>query len=124
MTKVLIAEDNPVNLELLQELLQLSAFEIVEAHDGQEALTKMAETQPNLILMDISLPLLDGFAVISRIRQHPQFCHIPVVAVTAYAMKEDKERILAAGFNSYVTKPIDSSVLLREVQRLTRAAAT
>jgi CheY-like chemotaxis protein len=124
MTKVLVAEDNPVNLELLQELLQLSAFEIVEAHDGQEALIKMAETQPNLILMDISLPLLDGFAVISRIRQHPQFCHIPVVAVTAYAMKEDKERILAAGFNSYVTKPIDSIVLLREMHRLMRAAGT
>jgi two-component system, cell cycle response regulator DivK len=118
MNKILIAEDNPVNLELLREILEAGHYQVVEAGDGREALAKIEETQPDLVLLDINMPVLDGFGAIREIRAHPRYSRLPVVAVTAYAMKDDRERILAAGFNGYVSKPIDAAALLRELQRL------
>lgn len=117
MSKILIAEDNLVNRELLREMLEAGNYHVAEARDGKEALAKIDEVNPDLVLLDINMPVLDGFAVLQRIREHPTFCQIPVLAVTAYAMKEDRERVLGAGFNSYVTKPIDSTVLFRELKR-------
>jgi CheY-like chemotaxis protein len=120
MKKILIAEDNPVNRELLREILEAGNYEVVEAGDGQEALAKIEEAEPDLVLLDINMPVLDGFATISRIREDPQFSRLPVLAVTAYAMKEDRERVLEAGFDGYLSKPIDAAALLRELQRLMR----
>ena len=117
MNTILIAEDNLVNRELLREMLESRDYQVVEAHDGKEALAKIEEIQPALILLDINMPVLDGFAVLEHIRGNPKFSQIPVVAVTAYAMKEDTERVLAAGFNGYIAKPIDSGLLFREIQR-------
>jgi len=117
MNRILIAEDNPVNRELLREIREADNYDVVEAGDGQEALAKLEQSAPDLVLLDINMPVLDGFAALRRIRQHPRFSQLPVVAVTAYAMKEDREKILQAGFNSYLSKPINAAALLRELQR-------
>lgn len=119
MTKILIAEDNPVNRELLREILEAGSYCVTEARNGQEALQKIDEVNPDLVLLDINMPVLDGYAVIRQIRESPRFRHLPVVAVTAYAMKEDRDRVLGAGFDSYVSKPIDPTVLFRELRRFT-----
>ncbi|HET9285601.1 MAG TPA: response regulator [Candidatus Angelobacter sp.] len=118
-TTILIAEDNAVNRELLREMLEAGDYRVVEAKNGQEALTKIEEAEPDLVLLDINMPVMDGFAVIRWIREHPKFRKLPVVAVTAYAMKEDRERMLNAGFNGYVAKPIEFALLFKEIRRLT-----
>jgi CheY-like chemotaxis protein len=117
MSTILIAEDNLVNRELLREMLEARNYRVAEARDGKEALAKIDEIKPDLVLLDINMPVLDGFAVIRRIREHPTFHRVPVLAVTAYAMKEDRERILNAGFNSYIAKPIDSAALFKELKK-------
>src|SRR5579862_7487419 len=117
MTKILIAEDNAVNRELLCEILT-GEYQVVEAADGQEAVAKVEETRPDLVLLDINMQVLDGFAVLQRLRENPDFAELPVIAVTAYAMKFDRERILSAGFDGYVSKPISAAALLGEVEAL------
>ena len=124
MTTILIAEDNAVNRELLREILEASDYRVVEARNGQEALTRIEEAQPDLVLLDINMPIMDGFAVIRWVREHPKFRQLPVVAVTAYAMKEDRERMLNAGFNGYVAKPIESALLFKEITRSTTCSSS
>jgi CheY-like chemotaxis protein len=118
MIKVLIAEDNPVNRELLRELLELVGCTVLEACDGQEALRVIEQSQPELLLLDIGMPVMDGFAVIQRIRENPRLAKLPVVAVTAYAMRGDQERILNSGFDGYLSKPINPPSLIQELDRL------
>ncbi len=118
MIRVLIAEDNAVNRELLRELLELRGYTVLEACDGQEALRIIEQTPPDLLLLDIGMPVMDGFAVIRRIRENPRLAKLPVVAVTAYAMRGDKERILNSGFDGYLSKPINSSSLASELDRV------
>ncbi|HKB98546.1 MAG TPA: response regulator [Terriglobales bacterium] len=118
MTKILLAEDNAVNRELLRELLEARGFEVDEACDGQEALDMIAQTQPDILLLDIGMPVLDGFAVVQKIRGNPRYATLPVLAVTAYAMQGDREKILNAGFNGYLSKPINTRSLTEELERL------
>lgn len=118
MKKVLIAEDNAVNRELLRELLEMRGYDVIEACDGQEALLKIAENQPDILLLDISMPVLDGFGTVRRIRENPSISSLPVLAVTAYAMRDDREKVLNSGFDGYLSKPIDPSALDRELERL------
>lgn len=118
MIRVLIAEDNAVNRELLRELLELRGYLVLEACDGQEALRIIDETQPELLLLDIGMPVLDGFAVIRRIRETPRLANLRVVAVTAYAMRGDHERILSSGFDGYLSKPVNPSSLDQELGRV------
>ena len=118
MIKVLIAEDNPVNRELLRELLELVGCTVLEACDGQEALRVIEQSQPELLLLDIGMPVMDGFAVIQRIRENPRLAKLPVVAVTAYAMRGDQERILNSGFDGYLSKPVNPSSLAEELDRV------
>ena len=118
MTKILIAEDNAVNRELLRELLEIRGHTVAEACDGEEALRIIERTQPDLVLLDIGMPLLDGFAVIRKIRENPRFASMPVVAVTAYAMQGDREKILSAKFDGYLSKPIDARSLVQELDRV------
>ena len=94
MTKILVAEDNAVNRELLRELLEMRGYTVMEACDGEEALRMIEQTQPDLVLLDIGMPVLDGFGVMRKIRENPRFASLPVVAVTAYAMQGDREKIL------------------------------
>lgn len=118
MIRLLVAEDNAVNRELLRELLELRGYTVLEACDGQEALRIIEQTQPELLLLDIGMPVMDGFTVIRRIRENPQLAKLPVVAVTAYAMRGDQERILNSGFDGYLSKPIDPSSLAEELERV------
>lgn len=121
MSKVLVVEDNSVNLELLCEMLQLNDYEIVEARDGQEALARLNEVYPDIVLLDVNMPRMDGFAVIDRVRGNPRFLRLPVIAVTGYAMQEDLDKMLVAGFDSYVIKPINLKSLLAEMSRLIKS---
>jgi CheY-like chemotaxis protein len=118
MSKVLIAEDNAVNRELLRELLEMRGYIVVEACDGGEALRVIEETQPDLLLLDIGMPVLDGFAVVAKIRENPRLAQLPVVAVTAYAMQGDREKILNAKFDGYLSKPVNPQSLAEELDRL------
>jgi len=116
--RVLIADDNPVSRELIREILEHDQYEVIEAGDGGEALAKAREHQPDLALLDIQMPVMDGNAVIREIRADPRLSHIPVAALTAYAMHGDRERALAAGFNSYITKPIEIPDFRAQVAKL------
>jgi CheY-like chemotaxis protein len=118
MIKVLIAEDNAVNRELLRELLEARGYAVLEARDGQEALHMIEQAQPELLLLDIGMPVLDGFAVVRRIRENPRLALLPVVAVTAYAMRGDREKILNSGFDGYLSKPLNPSALTEELDRV------
>jgi two-component system, cell cycle response regulator DivK len=117
MNRILVAEDNAVNLELLREMLEGLRCEVVEATNGEQALAKVEETEPDLILLDINMPKLNGYDVLTRLRQNRKFSAVPVLAVTAYAMKEDQQKVLEAGFNGYLPKPIDKTRLLGELRR-------
>src|SRR3982074_1402554 len=118
MSKILIAEDNPVNRELLRELLEMRGHTVGEACDGEEALRIVEQSQPDLVLLDIGMPLLDGFGVIRKIRENPRFASMPVVAVTAYAMRGDREKILSSKFDGYLSKPVDARSLVQELDRV------
>jgi len=118
MKKILVAEDNPASSELIREVLSGRGYEIIEACDGRQALEKIEETEPDLVLLDIQLPILDGFAVLSQLRQNPRFANLRVVAVTANVMKEDREKGLRAGFDAYISKPIDAAALRLQVAQL------
>lgn len=115
--KILIAEDDAASRELLAELLASLGYQVVEACDGGEALQKIEETDPDLILLDIQMPVLDGIAVLWRLRGNPRFRDRPVIAVTAYAMQGDCEQTLRAGFDGYIPKPVDAAALRAEMER-------
>jgi two-component system, cell cycle response regulator DivK len=117
MNRILVAEDNAVNLELLREMLEGLRCEVVEATNGEQALAKVEETEPDLILLDINMPKMNGYDVLTRVRQNRKFSAVPILAVTAYAMKEDQQKVLEAGFNGYLPKPIDKTRLLGELRR-------
>ena len=118
MTTVLIAEDNAVNRELLRELLEARGYTVVEACDGQEALHLIEQTKPDILLLDIGMPVLDGFAVVRKIRENPGLATLRVFAVTAYAMQGDREKILNSGFDGYLSKPINAVALAEALEPL------
>jgi two-component system cell cycle response regulator DivK len=117
--KILIAEDNLVSRELLHELLELDGHEVVDAINGREALD-LLEKEPTvqIVLLDLDMPVLDGFGALQQLRLRPGFELIAAVAVTAHAMLGDRERILNAGFDGYVSKPIDRQALRDELARV------
>jgi two-component system, cell cycle response regulator DivK len=117
MSHVLIAEDNPVNRELLRELLESRGYAVTEATDGQETLCELERMRPDLLLLDLDMPVLDGFATVRKIRESPTLESLPVLAVTAYAMRGDRERVLSSGFDGYLSKPIQSRLLFEELER-------
>jgi CheY-like chemotaxis protein len=115
---VLIAEDNDLNRELLRELLQAHGYDVREAVNGRQAIDLMRKARPDVALLDLNMPVLDGFATLKQIRQDPSLFSLPVMAVTASAMRGDREKALAAGFDSYLSKPINSTILYQELNRL------
>jgi len=104
--RVLIVEDNELNMKLFHDLLEASGMEILETRNGIDALRVAKEQRPDLIVMDIQLPEMSGLEVTERIKSDPDLAPIPVIAVTAFAMKGDEERIRAAGCEAYLSKPI------------------
>ena len=115
---ILVAEDNAANRELLREALAMRDYAIVEAVDGEEALRMVKERSPDLVLLDIQMPKLDGYEVLRRIRNHAGRSGTKVIALTALAMRGERERAMAAGFDGYVTKPITISALYVEIERM------
>lgn len=106
---ILIVEDNAMNLELATDLLSLAGHTIRQATTAEEGIRVAAEEVPDLILMDLRLPGMDGFAALRHLRANPKTAHVPTVALTAQAMQGDKEAVREAGFNGYISKPIDTA---------------
>jgi CheY-like chemotaxis protein len=118
MKKIAVVEDNPDNRLLVQVILE-PLYEVVEYETGFAALEGLPKEKADLVLLDISLPEMDGAEVLRRIRADAQLRSLPVIALTAHAMSGDREKFIGAGFNDYVTKPIvDENVLLDAIQRL------
>src|SRR5579864_9058816 len=115
--KVLIVEDNDLNMKLFNDLLEANDYDTLQTKDGMEALTLARQHRPNLILMDIQLPEVSGLEVTRWIKEDSDLCAIPVVAVTAFAMKGDEEKILEGGCEGYIAKPISVVNFLRTVER-------
>jgi two-component system, cell cycle response regulator DivK len=105
-TRVLVVEDNPLNLKLVRDVLLRAGFEVIEAHSGEEGVSQARASAPDLILMDLQLPGIDGTEAMRMIKEDPDATSIPIVALTAFAMSEDRERALRSGFNGYLIKPI------------------
>jgi CheY-like chemotaxis protein len=121
--KILVADDNQVSRELIREVLEDSSQRVLEAENGEEAIEKIVSENPDIVLLDIQMPLFDGYEVLRRVRSDPRFREIPFVALTAYAMKEDREKALASGFNAYVTKPIDGASLRIRIKQMLYASS-
>jgi len=120
MARVLIVDDRASNRELLRTGLEHAGHEVLEAGEGEEALRVMRRERPQLVLLDIQMPGLDGYGVLERVLADEALKEIPVVAVTAYAMAGDRERGKAAGFRDYVTKPVGMRQMLAVVERQLR----
>ncbi len=118
MTKILLVEDNEANRDMLSRRLQRKGFEVTIAVDGGQGLDYANRDRPNLILMDMSLPILDGWETTRRLKADPQTAHIPIVALTAHAMSGDRERALQAGCDDYDTKPVEFARLLGKIEAL------
>ncbi len=114
--RVLVVEDHPTNLELMSYLLTAFGHTPILARDGEEGLAAAARERPAMILLDVQIPKLDGVEVTRRLKRDPSLREIPVVAVTALAMVGDRERLLAAGFDGYIAKPIDAETFLAQVE--------
>jgi CheY-like chemotaxis protein len=115
MKKILIIEDNEQNLYLATFILEKNGYEVVQARDGQEGIELAGQVHPALILLDIQLPVLDGYAVARELRKNPSLGSVPLVAVTSYAMVGDRERVLAAGCTGYIEKPINPETFISEI---------
>lgn len=118
MTRIALVEDNADNRLLARAILE-DSYDVDEYETGQEALDGLRETMPSVVLLDISLPVMDGTEVLRRLRGDSMLAHLPVIALTAHAMTGDRERYLGMGFDAYVAKPIiDEQLLLGEIERL------
>jgi two-component system, cell cycle response regulator DivK len=120
MAKILLVEDNEMNRDMLSRRLQRKGYEVVLALDGQSGV-EMTQTQaPDLVLMDMSLPVLDGWEATRRLKADPATRHIPVIALTAHAMSSDREKAIEAGCDDYDTKPVELTRLLAKIDALLR----
>jgi two-component system cell cycle response regulator DivK len=114
---ILVVEDNELNMKLFEDLLQAHGYRILTTKDGKEALRLAKEHRPDLVLMDIQLPEISGLEVTRLMKADPDIRHIPVVAVTAFAMKGDEEKIRQGGCEGYISKPISVSRFIETVQK-------
>lgn len=121
MAKILLVEDNELNRDMLSRRLARRGFEVVLAGDGQEGLDTARAERPDLVVMDLSLPVLDGWEAIRQLRADPEISAIPVLALTAHAMAGDRGQALAAGADDYDTKPVDFARLMTKIDALLAA---
>ena len=117
---ILIVEDEPKNLKLIRDLLQVSGYLTLEATNGAEGVELARAHKPDLILMDILMPVMDGFEATKILKAGAETRNIPIIALTSYAMKEDDEKIREAGCDGYITKPIDTKEFLKKVAEYLR----
>ena len=118
MPKILLVEDNETNRDMLSRRLIRRGYEVVLAVDGESGMSLAGSTEPNLIIMDMSLPVLDGWEATRLLKSAPNTLHIPIIALTAHAMSSDREKALAAGCDDYDTKPIELPRLLGKIEAL------
>ena len=116
--KILLADDNLPSRELMREILETSGHRVMEAVNGRDALDLVHQNRPDLVFLDLQMPVMDGFRVIQELRNDIRFRRLPVVAVTASAMLGDRERAIAAGFDSYIAKPINLGEVRKQVESL------
>ena len=118
--KILIVEDNEDSRELVAKVLKNKGYVIIEAVDGEEAIQKVISEKPDLVLLDISIPKVDGYEVAKRLKSRDDVKDIPIVAVTAHAMKGDREKVIASGFEGYISKPVNVRELPDQVRSYLR----
>lgn len=118
MKKIIVVDDNAASRELIREVLDSPEHTIAEAADGREAWNLIVAEDPDLVLLDIQIPRMDGYSLIRQLRGNPRFSTLKVIAVTAFAMHGDRERAMAAGFDGYITKPINTYQLEEYVEEL------
>jgi two-component system cell cycle response regulator DivK len=118
--KILIVEDNEDSRELVVKVLKNKGYQTIEAADGEEALEKAAAEKPDLVLLDISIPKIDGYEVARRLKSNEELKDIPIVALTAHAMKGDREKVILAGFEGYISKPVNVRELPDQVRSYLR----
>ncbi|MEM1187199.1 MAG: response regulator [Pseudomonadota bacterium] len=116
--RLLLVEDNELNRDMLSRRLCRAGFSTTIAEDGEQALRRITEDRPDLVLLDMNLPIIDGWTVCERVRANAEVATTPIIALTAHAMAEDRDRALAAGCDDYATKPIDFPALLDKIRRL------
>jgi two-component system cell cycle response regulator len=116
MTRILVIEDNPTNLDLMSYLLKVFGHTVLTATDGAEGLEMVRREIPDLIICDVQIPKFDGYEVAAQLKKHPAFRQIPLIAVTALAMVGDRDKMLTAGFDGYISKPINPETFVREVE--------
>jgi two-component system cell cycle response regulator DivK len=115
--KVLVIEDNEQNLYLVKFILEQSNYEVFAVLDGKAGIEMAVSLKPDLILLDIQLPVMDGYTVARHLRQNPDLADTPIVAVTSYAMSGDREKVMEAGCNGYIEKPIDPDTFVAKVEQ-------
>jgi two-component system cell cycle response regulator DivK len=120
MARILLVEDNDMNRDMLSRRLQRKGHEVLMAADGMQALLMAESEMPDLMLLDMSLPLIDGWEVARRVKASPSTEQLPIIALTAHAMAGDREKALAAGCDDYDTKPVDFAQLLAKIDALLR----
>ena len=113
--RVLIVEDNPLNLKLVRDVLLKAGFDVIEARTGEEGVARAQDSKPDVILMDLQLPGINGTEALRMVRNDPSGVDVPVVALTAFAMSEDRDRALLDGFDGYLSKPINVRDLPHQV---------
>jgi CheY-like chemotaxis protein len=118
---VLLVEDNELNRDMLIRRLSRAGIDVISAGDGQQALDLMASELPRVVLMDMNLPVMDGWTACRRAREDERIRHIPIIALTAHASEADRLRALEAGCDDYATKPVDFPGLLMKIEKITRA---
>jgi two-component system, cell cycle response regulator DivK len=123
MPKILLVEDNEMNRDMLSRRLQRKGYDVLIAIDGEQGVTVARSEQPDLILMDMSLPVLDGWEATRKIKADPSISGVPVIALTAHAMAGDQEKCVAAGCDDYDTKPVDLPRLLGKIELLLQQRA-
>jgi CheY-like chemotaxis protein len=123
MKRILIVDDKATSRELLRTVLEKNGYAIFEAADGAEAIERARAESPDLILLDLQMPVRNGYEVLHELRQDPRYATLPIIALTASAMQGDREKALAAGFTAYLPKPVTLAHLRDEVQRLLSKSA-
>ena len=116
--KILVVEDTEDNRQILRDLLSAAGYDMIEAHDGAEGVARAGEHRPDLILMDIQMPVMDGYEATRRIKADPALKAIPVIAVTSYALSGDEEKARTAGGDDYITKPFSPRQMLAKVREI------
>ena len=124
MPKILVVDDDPSVRSLVTDSLEIEGYEVVVAIDGQDGLNQAEATMPDLVLMDLSLPRMDGWEVARRIKGNAVTRHIPIIALTAHALSDDREKAMQAGCDDYDTKPVEFPRLLGKIEALLQKRAT